>query len=154
MRGMSLRRAGWPVLTCAWLAGCATPLEVRPLATGRVDVSAYELIGADPGALRREAQRLCPQGGEIVRQATQHQSPEKIDGRLRAWMNDAALWIDPPQRSAQMTVVCREVAGQNQIQAAAAAANASLKAPAPSLTPAPTTEVTAGVPVGPLNIEW
>ena len=146
MRGVGLRLAWLPAAACAWLAGCATLLEVRPLATGRADVSAYELIGADLVALRREALRLCPQGGEIVRQAAQDQSPEKIDGRMRGWMNGASAWIDPPQRSAQMTVVCREVAGQNQLQAATA------KADAASTTPA--TDVTAGAPVGPLNIEW
>lgn len=142
----SCRRAWLPAAICVWLAGCATLLEVRPLATGRADVSAYELIGADLIALRREAQRLCPQGGEIVRQAAQDQAPEKVDGRLRAWMNGASAWIDPPQRSAQMTVVCRESAGQSQWQAATSGAHAS--------SAAPSTDLTAGVPVGPLNIEW
>lgn len=146
MPGMRLRLAWLPAAACAWLAGCATLLEVRPLATGRADVSAYELIGADLVALRREAQRLCPQGGEVVRQAAQVQSPEKVDGRMRAWMNGASTWIDPPQRSAQMTVVCREVAGQSQLQAAGSAVDPS------STTSA--ADVTAGVPVGPLNIEW
>ena|SRR3990167_482411 len=146
MPAMRLRWAWLPAAACAWLAGCATLLEVRPLATGHVDVSAYELIGADLVDLRREAQRLCPQGGEIVRQAAQGQSPEKIDGRMRGWMNGASAWIDPPQRSAQMTVVCREAAGQNQLQAAATAVAAASTAPA--------SDATAGVPVGPLNIEW
>lgn len=146
MRLKCMCQAGLHLAACSLLAGCMTLLEVRPLATGRADVSAYELIGADLSALRREAQRLCPQGGEIVRQASQDQSPEKIDGRMRGWMNGASAWIDPPQRAAQMTVVCREVAGQNQLQAAATAADAA------SATAA--VEITAGVPVGPLNVEW
>lgn len=144
MRWMRLRRACLPVVACGWLAGCTSLLEVRPLATGRADVSAYELIGADLSALRREAQRLCPQGGEIVRQASRDQSPERIDGRMRGWMNGASAWIEPPQRAAQMTVICREVAGQNQFQAAATAAVAASAA----------VEVTAGLPVGPLTVEW
>lgn len=146
MRGERLHRACLAGTACLWMAGCTTLLEVRPLATGRADVSAYDLIGADLGALRREAQRLCPQGGEIVRQASQDQSPEKIDGRMRGWLNGASAWVDPPQRSAQMTVVCREVAGQNQFAAATAAADAASAAPA--------ADQTAGVPVGPLSIEW
>jgi len=148
MRLIRLRQAGLWVAACSTLAGCATLLEVRPLATGRNDVSAYELIGADLGALRREAQRLCPHGGEIVRQAAHDQTPERIDGRMRAWLNGASAWMDPPQRAAQMTVVCRESAGQNLLQATAAgdAASAAVSGLAG--------EVSAGAPVGPLNIEW
>lgn len=148
MRLIRLRQASLSLAACGTLAGCATLLEVRPLATGRSDVSAYELIGADLAALRREAQRLCPQGGEIVRQAAHGQMPENIDGRLRGWMNGASAWMDPPQRAAQMMVVCRESAGQNLLQAAAAGDAASAAGSGAA------GEVSAGVPVGPLNVEW
>lgn len=148
MRLLRLRQAGLWVAVCSTLAGCGTLLEVRPLATGRNDVLAYELIGADLGALRREAQRLCPQGGEILRQAAQDQTPEKIDGWPRGWMNSATAWMDPPQRAAQMMVVCRESAGQNLLQATAAGAAASAAGAGAAA------EVSAGAPVGPLNIEW
>ena len=50
------------------MGGCTSLLEVQTLATGRSDVSAYALSGTDLEVLRREAQRMCPLGGEILRQ--------------------------------------------------------------------------------------
>jgi hypothetical protein len=120
-------------------------MDIRPLATGRSDVLAFELTGTDVAPLRREAQRLCPQGGEILRQAGRDQQPEKIDGRLRGWIQAGNEWIAPPQRAAQLVVLCREAPGAHLLAAAAPAAEAAS---------APATEAAAGPPVGPLAVEW
>lgn len=102
------------------LAGCVSTMEIRALATGRAEVAAYELTGADPAALRREAQRLCPAGGEVLRASSQDQVPEAVDGRIRGWLNAAATRLHPPQRSAQLMVLCRESAGAGALRADAA----------------------------------
>lgn len=130
------------------LGGCAAVLDVRLLATGRSDVSAYELNGGDLEALRREARRLCPLGGEILRQAGQQQMPETTGGRWRNSLNAAAAWVDPPRQSAQLVVLCREGGERMQLPASmpAAAAPASAAAPAPDLN--------AALPVGPITPQW
>ncbi len=130
------------------LSGCAAMVEVQTLATGRSDASAYMLSGGDLNALRREAQALCPLGGEIVRQFGQHQRPEPMGGRWRTAVNAAAMWLDPPQQSAQLVVVCREPGDRFLLQAAAPAPQAASAA----ATAAP--ETTAALPVGPILPEW
>jgi hypothetical protein len=130
------------------LAGCASQPDVRQLATGRSDVSAYELNGGDVHRLRREAQRLCPLGGEIVREAGHSLPPEAEAGRWRSTLNTLAAWAEPPRRPAQLVVLCREAGDRNRLQAAAVPAPA---APAPAQPPA---EWTAGLPVGPVIPEW
>ncbi|GCL61242.1 hypothetical protein [Pseudaquabacterium pictum] len=130
------------------LAGCATQSDVRQLATGRSDVSAYELNGGDVHRLRREAQRLCPLGGEIVREAGHSLPPEAEAGRWRSTMKTLAAWVEPPRRPAQLVVLCREPGDRSRLQAAVA--------PAPVAPPAaaPAAEWTAGLPIGPVNPEW
>ena len=137
-----------PVLMLG-LSGCASLLDVRTLTTGRSDVSAYELNGSDLDALRREAQRLCPLGGEILRQAGQHHQPELSGGRWRSALNTATAWAEAPRQAAQLVLLCREPGDRFRLQAAVPAA-----APA-SASMAPTeSHLTAALPVGPITPEW
>ncbi len=138
------------VMLSSMLGGCATRVDVRPMATGRSDVSAYELNGADVHRLRQEAQRLCPLGGEIVREASHGLPPEADAGHWRSTLNTLAAWAQPPRRPAQMVVVCREGGDRYKLQLAvpqqpvAAVARAATDA----------AELTAALPVGPINPEW
>ena len=96
------------VVLLSLLGACAAPLELRPLATGRADIEAFELRGADIAMLRREAQRRCPQGADVLRQAESGQPLVQVEGgRFERWTQVAAQWVDPPQRQAQMLVLCR-----------------------------------------------
>ncbi len=118
------------------------------MATGRNDVSAFELNGGDVHTLRREAQRLCPLGGEIVREAGHSLAPEADAGRWRSTVNTLVAWAEPPRRPAQMVVLCREGGERYKLQAAAPAPSA------PHSAAAPASEVTAALPVGPILPEW
>ena len=90
------------------VAGCSTWVDVRPLATSRADVEAYELRGPELAVLRREVLRRCPQGAEVLRQAAgDQQTAADQDGRIARWLNRASAWVDPPNREAQMLVVCK-----------------------------------------------
>jgi hypothetical protein len=135
----------------ACLAGCASGPDVQTLATGRADVSAYTLNGSDLAQLREEAQRLCPLGGEVLRQSAQGTPwPAPADGRWRRALQTTALWLDPPQRSAQLVVVCREPGDRMHLVPAAAAAASKPAAPASTATP----EWSVALPVGPVSPEW
>ena len=136
------------LLLASVLSGCMAMVQVQPMATGRSDAAAYMLSGEDLNALRREAQALCPLGGDILRQSAQHQRPELTGGRWRTAVNAAALWLDPPPQSAQMVVVCREPGDRFRLQAAAPAPQAA------SAAATVTTETTAALPVGPILPEW
>ena len=161
---------GWPgrapvpaLALLIGLGGCASPMELRTLATGRSDLVAYELSGADLGVLRREALQLCPQGAEILREGGHEQRPEPADSRAQRWANASSAWFDPPRRSAQLVVLCGSAGGG--LLAPAPAATATPAQPAtvvsattvmalgtpgrPAAAPAP-----AAVPIGPLSIEW
>ena len=140
--------AGWVAMLALAVSGCATPLDVRPLATGRSGVSAYELNGADVHSLRRAAQRLCPLGGDVVREAGFGLPPEAEAGRWRSTLNTLAAWVEPPRRQAQLVVLCREAGDRASLQAALH----GLQQPAPVVEPQP--EVTAALPVGPIQPEW
>ncbi|MES2716239.1 MAG: hypothetical protein V4795_10760 [Pseudomonadota bacterium] len=140
------------------MGGCTSLLEVQTLATGRSDVSAYALSGTDLEVLRREAQRMCPLGGEILRQSGRQQRPEQVDGRWRKALQATAQWIDPPQQTAQLVLLCREPGDGSRLRAAAAApeapAAASSVAP-PQVSPANTpVQTTAALPIGPITPEW
>jgi hypothetical protein len=130
------------------LGGCATRVDVRPMATGRSDVSAFEMNGGDVHTLRREAQRLCPLGGEIVREAGHSLAPEADAGRWRSTVNTLVAWVEPPRRPAQLVVLCREGGDRYKLQAAAPAS------PLPHPAALPTSDVTAALPVGPILPEW
>ncbi len=142
----------------AAMGGCTSLLEVQTLATGRNDVSAYALSGADLEVLRREAQRMCPLGGEILRQSGRQQRPEQVDGRWRKALQATAQWIDPPQQAAQLVLLCREPGDGFRLPPAAAttaAPAATTGAAPPQMSPAnPPVQTTAALPIGPITPEW
>ena len=131
------------------LGGCTSMQDVRSLATGRSDVSVYELNGSDLVALRDEAQRLCPLGGEILRQAGPPVPPGQPTGRWAQALNSAAAWAEPPRQTAQLVVVCREPGDRFRLQAVAAAAAPASAAAAPAAG-----HLAAILPVGPITPEW
>lgn len=142
----------WRLTACCvplLVAGCGSMMDVRPLATGRADVAAYELSGTQLAPLRREAQRLCPQGGEILRQAGRDQQPEAIDGRMRGWVNTSREWLSPPIRNAQLVVLCRESPGSQGLLAAKAVVDPTAGPVVDRVVEAP-----AAVPLGPISVEW
>lgn len=142
-----------PVCLLMALAGCASTLDVRPLATARADQSAFELTGRDLAALRREASLLCPKGGEILRQSAREHRLEAVDSRLERWGHFSSLWITPSERQAQMVVLCHPVADSHLLTAATtlpplAMAAADGAASGPRVVAAPS------APIGPLSVEW
>lgn len=148
--------AALPLLLLA-MAGCASTMDVRPLATERVDVSAYELTGSDLAALRREASQLCPQGGEILRQSARDQRLESIDSRMARWAHLSTNWVMPSEQHAQLVVLCNAAPGRQLLAAAVAArpASDSMAALAAGSTPAPAVPVPArSLPIGPVTVEW
>ena len=141
------------VVACAVVvsaAGCASAPEVQTLATGRPDVSAFAMQGTDLDTLRRAAQRLCPLGGEVVRQSAQGQQPEPADGRWRKAVQATTQWFNPPVQSAELVVVCREPGDRMRLAPLPVAAPA-VAAPKPAASAA---EFTAALPVGPITPEW
>lgn len=88
----------------AQLAGCAR-LQVSRLATPDGSVM-YDLRGRDPARLKDEAQRLCPQGHEVLRQAARNDALESALLPARAW-NAAVGLLDEPGAQAQLVVACR-----------------------------------------------
>ena len=149
MARLSARPVAWK---SAWLptairlavavlsTGCSAVVDVRSLATGRVDVPAYELRGPELAVLQREARRLCPQGGQVVRQSGHDQRPANGDGSLRQWMNVANKVLDPPKRQSQLVVVCK-VAVDNTWAATTAPAIDTALAP-------------VIMPLAPIAVEW
>lgn len=164
-----LHLGGWA--GAAWLAllaGCAATPEVQTLATGRSDVSAYSLNGSDLDELRREAGRLCPLGGEVLRQSSQGAPPSgPAEGVWRRALQATALWLDPPLRSAQLVVQCREAGDRMRLAPAATSAATTAAAPGAAARPpaavadagsnAPTgasSDLGVALPVGPVTPEW
>lgn len=144
----------WVACGLAAGSGCSTGLEVRHLATGRVDTEAFELRGPDLDQLRREALRRCPQGAEVLRQAERDQRAASAgaDGRIERWMTRAAAWVDPPQREAQLLLVCKTSAKAEWLLPAAAADPASR--PKHTSAPVPESAEEGPLPVGPILPEW
>lgn len=145
-------RLGVIALLPTLLAACSAVVDVRSLATGRVDVPAYALRGTDIAAVRREAEKLCPSGGEVVYQASRSQRTVPADGRVKHWLQQAANVLDTPRGEAQMTVICSEMPG-NRLLLAAPAANPVATAAVKS-APAPTPPPASPPPIGPLTIAW
>lgn len=145
--------SAWLPAACRWAVvvlatGCSAVVDVRSLATGRTDVSAYELRGPALAMLQREARRLCPQGGEVMRQSGRDQRPADDDGSLRRWMNATSEVLDPPKRQSQLVVVCKEAAETPWATATASAIDAAA-VPAPAPAPA-----SAPMPLAPIAVEW
>ena len=134
-------------------AGCSAWVDVRPLATGRADVAAYELRGPELAVLRREVLRRCPQGVEVLRQAAQDpQAAAGHDGRIARWVNHASAWVDPPNREAQMLVLCKP---DPQGVVLAQAKVADQATPVGPTAPAATADADRAVlPIGPITPEW
>ena len=134
-------------------AGCSTWVDVRPLATSRADVEAYELRGPDLDVLRREVLRRCPQGAEVLRQAARdQQAAAENGGSIGGWMSRAPAWVDPPNREAQMVVLCKP---NPQGVALALPRVADEAMPGGPTTPAATADKDSAVlPIGPITPEW
>lgn len=107
------------------VSGCASTVSVRELATGRVDVSAYELHGSSARELEEAAARLCPNGGDVLRRGMRADGLYAPAAPVRAEANrpiDAAWWrqqfdraermVAPAQGQAQMMVRCDPESGQ------------------------------------------
>lgn len=135
------------------LAGCASLLEVRPLATARADQSAYELSGSDLSALRREAGQLCPTGAEVLRQTAREQRPQAADSRMERWMTVSSAWITPPERQAQLVVLCNPVVNRHLL-AIAEAVPVDAAASVPGLSAGLGAPAALAVPIGPVTVEW
>ena len=127
------------------LDGCAGVIDVQPLATGRVTVAAYALRGPELAGLRREAARLCPLGGEIQRQAGRDPWPVGPADPLRDLMDIASELFDPPQRAAQLVVICAESPDAALLPAPVAPTAPATPADPPSPLP---------LPMGPIAVEW
>lgn len=138
-------------------AGCSTWVDVRPLATGRADVQAYELRGPELEVLRREVLRRCPQGAEVMRQAARDQQAAaenggSVGGNIGGWMSRAPAWVDPPNREAQMVVLCKP---KPQSVALALPRVADEATPGAPTTLAATADKDSTVlPIGPITPEW
>ena len=142
---LSARKTAWlPTVSRLAVAvmatGCSAVVDVRSLATGRVDVPAYELRGPELAMLQREARRLCPQGGEVLRQSGRDQRPANGDGSLRQWMNAANEVLDPPKRQSQLVVVCKEAADNTWATANTLVIEATMPP--------------AALPLAPIAVEW
>lgn len=152
MRRASCRLGCSGLAALALLGGCASGPDVQMLATGRADVSAYALNGSDLETLRLEARRLCPLGGEVVRQSSQGtQLPAPTDSRWQRALQTTALWLDPPQRVAQLVIVCRQAGDRHRLAPALGDPPAER---AQVAKPVNTPELSVALPVGPVMPEW
>jgi hypothetical protein len=147
-------RAAWlpgaSRLAAALLAtGCSAVVDVRALATGRADVAAYELRGPELPMLQREARRLCPQGGEVLRQSGHDQRSVDDEGSIRRWLIATHAVLDPPRRQSQLVVVCKEAA--DTTFATASTPKPTVDAAMPVAVPM---TVPMTVPLAPISVEW
>lgn len=141
-----LRRVVAGAAVLAGLCGCASQMEIRALATESPERGAYELNGSNLDALRREAQRLCPGGADVLRQASSGQRAEVERGRWTRWLNVAGDFVEPPQQQAQLLVMCQPLANGSM---------ASLPPLPPQQASVPErAEPVAAAPIGPLVPEW
>ncbi|MDO9002273.1 MAG: hypothetical protein Q7V20_02325 [Aquabacterium sp.] len=93
-------------LPLAALLGCAT-VRVTPVATGSGE-AAYELAGTSIAQLEAEAQRLCPHGYDVRRQA--HHYQRMANDQLypvRLWDRITGNLNTPTNDKAQMAVLCK-----------------------------------------------
>ncbi|MEK8052280.1 hypothetical protein AACH10_18660 [Ideonella sp. DXS22W] len=115
-RAPALRRGA---LACSLLtlAACGQ-VQVRTLATGEVERPAYALGGGSMAQLRDEAQRLCPNGAEVLRQS------QRIDGARGSppaeswygrWWQATQTTVAPPRHDAQLLVLCQATPGSGQL---------------------------------------
>jgi len=114
------RTWGWCAGLCCVLMGCASPVTVQPLATGQVQVQAFELRGTDSQTLRQEAARLCAGAGEVLRESAASHQPPPPEGRVARWGRWLGEAVIPPERHAQLVVRCAPQAERNRLSAAGA----------------------------------
>jgi hypothetical protein len=100
---------------CSLLMGCASTVTVQPLATGQVQVQAFELRGSDAQTLRQEAARLCAGPGEVLRESAASRQPPPPDGRLARWTRWLGDAVVPPERHAQLVVRCAPQPDRSQL---------------------------------------
>jgi hypothetical protein len=91
-----------------------------------------------------------------VRQSSQGAPPQApADARWRRALQATAQWADPPPRSAQLLVVCREPGDRMRLAAAAPAAPAASAADRPAQpASAAAAEMAVALPVGPVLPQW
>ena len=153
-RAWALWRLLGATAAAAGIAGCASAVDIRFLATGRANQPAYEMRGQDLAPLQREAQRLCPAGAEVLRQAVAGQArPADGASRVSRWLGQAGQWIDPPQRQAQLVVLCRAAPQDLLIVPQPAAAGPLAASPQDATSGAPA-EAVAAAPIGPVMPAW
>lgn len=89
------------------VSGCAQ-LQVHRQ-SANPEVVTYELRGPTLAHLQTEANRLCPSGFDVARQA---ESDVRQPGGYRViqWWNQGLSWLEDERREAQMVITCRPVA--------------------------------------------
>ncbi len=86
-------------------AGCAGP-QVRSVGYG--EAAAYALHGDSAEQVRAEAQRRCPAGYVVLREAVVTTVPDASDGAWGRAFVAAGQWLaGQPFDQAQATIVCR-----------------------------------------------
>lgn len=93
-------------LLAALLTGCAQ-LQVRRVATGGGPV-VYDLRGSDPAQLRKEAERRCPRGFEVMLQSDRLTRVERDEIYQGGLWNQLNAFFEDRDTSAQMTVACKD----------------------------------------------
>lgn len=90
----------------AVLAGCGT-VQVRGVGTD-TGQPAFDLTGPSLGALKTQAERLCPQGHAVLRQWQRGNASAGDGDALTDWLlATAVLSYDLQPAQAQMSIVCR-----------------------------------------------
>ncbi len=107
------------------LTGCAGQVSVAPLATGRVDIAAYELRGPGIEEVRNEAAKLCPQGAQVLRQSQSGARALPSAGMFQRVTGTLMATLDPPKMAAQLTILCGERPADRAIPPATVAADAA-----------------------------
>lgn len=101
----------WPAAVFAGLAaaalaaGCASPVEVRRMATD--STPAYELHGPTLAALADQAAALCPRGFAAIQQWEHRRETPPDASAVARWTADARGWVGLGEGSASMTVQCK-----------------------------------------------
>lgn len=120
------------------LGGCASTVRVQTLATDQPGVAAYELRGAQWADLQAQAQRLCPDGAEVLRAGGRQNAMPTSAPRAWQWVGQqASAWL-PADGQAQVLITC---AAPDRLRIAAATPAAS--AASASATNAGTATATA-----------
>jgi hypothetical protein len=94
------------VSSLAVLAGCAS-VQVHSVGTN-TGQAAYDLSGPDLATLGAQAERLCPQGHEVMRQWQRSNVAAGTADAGTDWLlRTAALSYDLQPAQAQMSIACK-----------------------------------------------